>query len=237
MRRARQQVDQVVVSLFVNPTQFGPNEDLSKYPRDEKRDAEMVSDVGVDILFAPDAEEMYKHQGVTVEVPVLTDLWEGEFRPGHFRGVATVVAKLFHIVGPCTAYFGWKDLQQCLVIRRMVRDLDFEVDLVFGETIREADGLAMSSRNAYLSPDDRLIAPKLQATLLDAASRIRAGDGVQQVLADGRAKLLSAGFAPSYFNLVDMNDLQACDVWGPEMAIIAAAKLGTTRLIDNIRLD
>jgi pantoate--beta-alanine ligase len=178
IRRARDERDAVVVSIFVNPLQFGPGEDLSRYPRDEERDLSMAGELGVDVVFAPTIEEMYPagQPAVTVDPGPLGDRLEGAVRPGHFRGVATVVAKLFEVVGPSTAYFGEKDAQQLAVIRRMVRDLSFPIDVVGCPTVREFDGLAMSSRNAYLSPVQREAAGCLFLALSEAAEMARGGE-------------------------------------------------------------
>jgi len=178
MRRARDERDAVVVSIFVNPLQFGPGEDLSRYPRDEERDLSMARELGVDVVFAPTVEEMYPagEPAVSVDPGPLGDRLEGAVRPGHFRGVATVVAKLFEVVGPSTAYFGEKDAQQLAVIRHMVRDLSFPIDVVGCPTVRELDGLAMSSRNAYLSPVQREAAGCLFLALSEAAEMARGGE-------------------------------------------------------------
>jgi pantoate--beta-alanine ligase len=174
MRHARAETSFVVMSLFVNPTQFGPNEDLSRYPRQEARDCELAAAAGVDVAFIPSPDEVYRSTAPTmIHVPSVSERWEGAARPGHFDGVATVVAKLFNMVAPDVAYFGRKDLQQCAVVAKLVADLDFSITLRFVETIREPDGLALSSRNAYLSPSARQRAPLLSGTLIAAAQRIR----------------------------------------------------------------
>jgi pantoate--beta-alanine ligase len=224
------------VSLFVNPLQFGPKEDLAKYPRDEARDFELAEQAGVDIMFAPPASEIYPRESTTVHVPVIGDRLEGAVRPGHFDGVATVVAKLFNIVRPQVAYFGWKDLQQCLVIRRMVEDLNMPVRLQFLETVRESDGLAMSSRNAYLSTDQRKIAPSLYQTMAVLAESIESGEEVIESEVDGaREKLRNYGFEVDYLEVVSMETLLPTKSLS-SAAIVVAARLGTTRLIDNYRL-
>ncbi len=169
MRQAKAECGFCVASIFVNPTQFGPNEDFNKYPRDEARDFELAESAGVDAVFCPTVEEVYSGSCTTVRVSGVADRWEGPLRPGHFEGVATVVHKLFGMVRPQVAYFGLKDFQQCRVIAKMVSDLYLPVELVFCETIREPDGLAMSSRNRYLSPEERVIAPKIYEVLRGVA--------------------------------------------------------------------
>jgi len=187
-------------------------------------------------VFAPSAGAMYPRQITKVCVPEVTRLWEGAARPGHFDGVATIVAKLFNIVRPRTAFFGWKDLQQCLVVKRMVEDLDIPVELRFLETVREDDGLAMSSRNAYLSKEERAVAPALHATLLRIAIALRTGKAdASAALEDARLALTGEGFQVEYLELVSMRDLEPTHATG-DSAIIVAARLGQTRLIDNLRL-
>jgi len=236
MRRARQSCDQVVVSLFVNPTQFGPSEDLSKYPRDLDRDVALAESVGVDLLFAPSAEEIYGRATAWVEIPEISQRWEGHFRPSHFRGVATVVAKLFNIVGPCDAFFGWKDLQQCTVIDHLVSALSFEVNLHFCETVREQDGLAMSSRNVYLSPENRQIAPQIYENLSSARDQVQTGKSILEAQEIALSRLADSGFLVDYFEFVSLHDLEPLSIYSPNAAWITAAKLGTTRLIDNVRI-
>jgi pantoate--beta-alanine ligase len=224
------------VSLFVNPLQFGPKEDLAKYPRDEARDFELADQARVDIMFAPPPSEVYPRESTSVHVPALGDCLEGAVRPGHFDGVATVVAKLFNIVRPKVAYFGWKDLQQCLVIRRMVEDLNMPLRLQFLETVRETDGLAMSSRNAYLSPDQRKVAPRLYQTIAALAESIESAKKVNESEVDrAREKLRSYGFEVDYLQVVSTETLLPT-LNPPSAAIVGAARLGTTRLIDNYRL-
>ncbi len=231
MREAREHHSVAAVSLFVNPLQFGPNEDLANYPRDEARDFRLADEAGIDIMFAPTVDEIYPHAGTTIKVPDLTTRWEAEIRPGHYDGVATVVAKLFNIVRPRTAYFGWKDLQQCLVIKRMVEDLNMPVMLGFVDTVREDDGLAMSSRNAYLSPEERCKAPQLSRTI----SRVASEKGSAQALAEARKSLEGDGFLVDYLAAVNAGTLQPLNPQDREGAIIVAARLGKTRLIDNMR--
>ena len=235
IRKARVQHKTVCVSLFVNPLQFGAGEDLDKYPRNEERDFMQSEQAGVDIMFAPTVTEIYPRPSSIVHVPVISEPWEGRIRPGHFDGVATVVAKLFNIVRPGTAYFGWKDLQQCLVIQRMVDDLNMPVRLSFEETVREEDGLAMSSRNAYLSSEERKKAPLLRQTLLSLKDALARNSSHDEILAEARASLTTSGFNVDYLEIVSLRDLQrTTEIEGS--ALIAAARLGTTRLIDNLRL-
>ena len=223
-RAARAECDVVVVSLFVNPAQFGASEDLNRYPRDEERDARLAEQVGVDLLFAPSAEEMYPpgHQ-TWVEVEALSRELEGEFRPGHFRGVATVCLKLFNIVRPHRAYFGQKDAQQAAVVQRLVCDLDLELEIRVVPTVRDADGLALSSRNAYLSADERLRALALPRAL-EAGRRAfeRGADPVAAV----RAEL--DGLEPDYVAVADFEGRRV---------LAAAVRVGRTRLIDNVVLE
>ena len=240
MRRARDERDAVVVSIFVNPLQFGPGEDLSRYPRDEERDLSMARELGVDVVFAPTVEEMYPagEPAVSVDPGPLGDRLEGAVRPGHFRGVATVVAKLFEVVGPSTAYFGEKDAQQLAVIRHMVRDLSFPIDLVDCPTVRELDGLAMSSRNAYLSPVQREAAGCLFLALSEAAEMARGGERDAATLVAAMAREIGA--TPEaridYAAVVDEERFEEVGtISGPARALVAA-KFGETHLIDNLLL-
>jgi len=227
----------VVVSIFVNPKQFGPNEDFARYPRSEERDREMLERAGADLLFMPPVDVMYPAgAATTVSVGSVARPLEGERRPGHFEGVATVVLKLFNIVEPDIAVFGRKDAQQCAVIDRMVRDLDLAVRLVFGETMREHDGLAMSSRNAYLSPAERALAPVLHRAL-------RAGEeallhdvedvaAVEQVM----QRVIAPGVEVDYLVVVDpLTFLPPAD-FNRDLLLAGAVRIGRTRLIDNIRV-
>lgn len=239
MREAMKSHERTCVSLFVNPLQFGQGEDFSRYPRDEERDFRLAREVGVDLMFAPDVNEIYPRNSTTIHVPEITDLWEGASRPGHFDGVATVVSKLLNIVQPRTAYFGWKDLQQCLVIQRMVEDLNTGIHLSFQETVREPDGLALSSRNAYLDPERRATAPKLYETLVHLSQIAGEGlsaDSIEQKLDEAREKLTGFGFDVIYLELVSALTLTPLREGG-SAAVIAAARLGSTRLIDNVRFD
>ncbi|AIE87714.1 pantoate--beta-alanine ligase [Fimbriimonas ginsengisoli] len=241
MRRARRETDIVVVSLFVNPTQFGKGEDFSRYPRDLDRDSAMAEGVGVDILFVPDVSEVYPHlPSTSIKVPEVSSRWEGAARPTHFEGVATVVGKLFNMVRPDIAFFGQKDLQQCAVIRRMVEDLYFSVRLEICPTTREADGLAMSSRNAYLSEDERRTAPALFRELTRCVNTFKSNSfvstEVETELARSREELTSVGFDVDYFEWVSYDDLLPVRDTSQASAVIVAAKIGRTRLIDNIVL-
>ncbi|MEO5336936.1 MAG: pantoate--beta-alanine ligase [Magnetospirillum sp. WYHS-4] len=236
VRRARAEgCTKVAATVFVNPKQFGPNEDFQVYPRDEAGDAAKLESVDTDLMFVPRVSEMYPEGAVTlISVPGLGDLLEGEFRPGFFSGVATVVAKLLLQALPDVAVFGEKDYQQLQVIRRLVRDLDIPVEVVGGETLREPDGLAMSSRNAYLTPEERRIAPALNRTLKGVAERIQGGGGCTQAEDWARGELLAAGFRKvDYVTIRDAETLTGPSVGRP-VRILAAACLGKARLIDNI---
>jgi pantoate--beta-alanine ligase len=240
MRRARDERDAVVVSIFVNPLQFGPGEDLSRYPQDEERDLSMAKKLGVEVMFAPNVEEMYPagHQEVTVDPGPLGERLEGARRPGHFRGVATVVAKLFDVVGPSTAYFGEKDAQQLAVVRRMVRDLSLPIEVVGSPTLREADGLATSSRNAYLSPEQREAAGCLFLALSEAAEMALGGERDAATLVAAMAR--EVGATPEaridYAAVVDEETFEEVGtITGPARALVAA-RFGETRLIDNLLL-
>jgi len=237
MARARQQNGVVVASIFVNPTQFGPKEDLDRYPRDAEGDRKKCESAGVDVLFTPGAAEMYPVKpSVFVCVEGISDVLEGAIRPGHFRGVATVVAKLFHIVKPHRAYFGQKDYQQCAVIRRMVKGLDLDVDVIVLPTVREADGLAMSSRNSYLGPEQRRKAACLFRALTAGEELIRAGvrepEKVRQKM---RAVMLSEqGVEVDYAEVADPDSLVRLETLGGGAVLLIAARIGSTRLIDNL---
>ena len=228
--------DRVVATIFVNPLQFGANEDLDRYPRQEEQDAEMLDDAGCDLLWLPQPSDMYPAGFATnVSVKGVSDRWEGEARPGHFDGVATVVAKLLCAIRPDIAVFGEKDFQQLAVIRRMAQDLQLGVEIFGALTIRDDDGLALSSRNAYLSREERQQAIALPDALNRAARRILKGDDVAAVLHDSRARLGDAGFScVDYFALVNSLTLEPVERAEGPMRLIAAAVIGRTRLIDNI---
>jgi len=236
---ARRRADRVVATIFVNPLQFGAGEDLDRYPRQEDQDARMLEEAGCDLLWLPQGQDMYPPGFATnVNVKGVSDRWEGEARPGHFDGVATVVAKLLCAVRPDIAIFGEKDFQQLAVIRRMTQDLQLGVEIVGHSTIRDADGLALSSRNAYLSADERRNALALSAALNDAAEQIRAGASVEQSLARAKERLTAAGFSRiDYFALVNAMTLEPLEQAGGPMRLIAAAVIGRTRLIDNIAVE
>ncbi len=229
--------NRVVVSIFVNPKQFGPNEDLAKYPRKEQIDSRMLSDAGVDLLWLPPVEVMYPEgHSTNISVAGVSEPLDGAARPGHFDGVATVVAKLFNQVKPDVALFGEKDFQQLAVIRRMVADLDFDIDVRGVPTQRDDDGLALSSRNVYLMPEDRTAAVALPRALGVAARAIEKGDDTETALATARASLEAAGFEVDYVELADAETLGA-PVAGQPRRLLAAARIGGTRLIDNIAVE
>lgn len=240
VRAARAQCESVVVSIFVNPLQFGPNEDLAKYPRTFQRDCELLEREKVDIVFAPSVADMYPKNAVTyVTVEGMSEKLCGRSRPGHFRGVTTVVAKLFHIVAPEVAFFGQKDAAQCAIIRRMVRDLNLPVEIVVGPILREPDGLAMSSRNAYLGPQERKSAQVLYRALSEvkkcfdqrerSASKL-AEAGKQVVLQEPGARL-------DYLEIVEPDSLESVGAVEKTALVAVAAFVGNTRLIDNIVLS
>lgn len=233
--RVHAQAQRVIVSIFVNPTQFAPHEDFSKYPRTFEADVEKLTAAGVDLVYAPTPELMYP-QGFATSIalngPAVADL-EDRFRPTHFAGVATIVAKLFTQAAPDVAIFGQKDYQQLAVIARMTRDLDLPVEVIGMETMRESDGLALSSRNVYLSAEHRALAPMLHATIQACAQRIAAGEDFGAVLNAGRSTITKAGFALDYLELRDADNLGAADS-AQKLRLLVAARIGATRLIDNI---
>jgi pantoate--beta-alanine ligase len=233
---ARTRADRAIASIFVNPLQFGPNEDLSRYPRREEEDAKALAAAGCDLLWLPGVEDIYPAGfATTVHVTGLSERWEGEARPGHFDGVATVVAKLFNAVRPDLAVFGEKDFQQLAIIRKMARDLDFGIEIVGVPTVRDPDGLALSSRNAYLSRDERSLALALPIALEKAREAIASGEAVGPCLAAAKRRLLEAGFLKiDYVALVDAGTLEPLDAPRGDVRLIAAATIGTTRLIDNL---
>lgn len=228
----------VVVSIFVNPLQFGPREDFASYPRTLEEDCEKLRELDVDLVFAPDMEEMYPvPQTFVVEPPRLGQILEGEFRPGFFRGVATVVLKLFNIVQPRWAVFGKKDYQQLLVVREMVRQFNLPIEIVAGETVRAPDGLALSSRNGYLSDAERAEAPRLYATLREIARAIEAGTRDFRALEQrARDRLDKAGWQVDYVAVQQRPSLEPAQPGDRELVALAAARLGRTRLIDNLEI-
>ena len=241
VERARRLADRVVVTIFVNPLQFGPNDDFDAYPRTLSEDSIQLQQVGADLLFAPAVDELYPaSQGGKshVEVTGLSEGLCGSHRPGHFVGVATVVAKLFNIVQPDLALFGEKDYQQLQVIRQMVADLCFPVEVVGVATVREADGLAMSSRNGYLSPSERALAPIIYQSLVAAATSIQSGErDFRRIEAAVQASLKQVGFEPDYFAIVNANTLKPATAEDRLLRLLVAARLGQTRLIDNLPLQ
>ena len=226
-----------VASIFVNPLQFGPNEDLSQYPREEARDLAALEAAGCALAWVPDVETMYPPgEATSVLVGGPAERWEGDARPGHFRGVATVCAKLFGQVRPERTYFGEKDWQQLQVVKRMISDLLLPLEVVGVETVREADGLAMSSRNRFLTPPECAVAPVLYATLQRTAQELAGGAPVAETLMGGREALGRDGLRVEYLALVDGSNLVPIDAVLPGARLIAAARLGTVRLLDNIAI-
>ncbi len=240
VRRARAEHDFVVVSVFVNPLQFGPSEDLERYPRDAERDARLAEEEKVDLLFVPTMEEMYPvwPPRITVDPGPLGALFEGASRPGYFRGVLTVVARLFDLVGPSSAYFGEKDAQQLFLIREMVRELAFPVGIVACPTVREEDGLAMSSRNAYLDPERRRAALCLHSALSAAEEMYAAGERRTKPIREEMARRVASEPLATidYATVVDETSFDEPDTLGGPGRALVAARLGSTRLIDNVRL-
>jgi len=237
---ARRMADRTLVSIFVNPLQFGPNEDFGAYPRTLEQDRELLEVEGADLLFAPPVQAVYPYgsQGQTrVEVPGLSNILCGASRPGHFAGVATVVCKLFNMAQPDVAIFGEKDYQQLLVIRRMVEDLCLPVEVRGLATVREPDGLAMSSRNGYLSPTERARAPALHRTLRRAGERLREGLAVGEVERMGAEDLMVDGLRLDYFSVRRASDLQPVATGDRDLVVLTAAYLGAARLIDNLRVS
>ncbi len=238
MTQARALGDTVVASIFVNRLQFGPHEDFDKYPRTFADDCARLTEAGVDFLFAPNESDLYPEpQQYQVDPPEIQDQLEGEFRPGHFRGVATVVLKLFNIVQPQTAVFGKKDYQQLMVLRNMTRQLALPIEIIGGETVRAADGLALSSRNAYLTPAERAEAPRLNRVLRAIADAVRAGNANFSQLEQAAAAELDAhGWKTDYVAVRQQSDLQAPQAGNGELVALAASRLGAPRLIDNVEM-
>jgi pantoate--beta-alanine ligase len=239
MTQARSHADQVIATIFVNRLQFRPGEDFEKYPRTFAADCEKLAAAGVEHLFAPDEAEMYP-QPQTYQVvppPEQANILDGEFRPGHFRGVATVVMKLFQIAQPDAALFGKKDYQQLMVIRNMVREFNLPIEIIGGETVRAPDGLALSSRNGYLSPAERAQAPALYAVLTRLANAVRVGSREFAALeAEAVRELHADGWLPDYVALRKKLDLQLPSAHDSGLVVLAAARLGSTRLIDNLEV-
>ena len=237
---ARRHGERFVASIFVNPTQFGPNEDWANYPRTPSEDERMLANAGCNLMFIPDVAEIYPkgfERATRVEVPGLSRILDGEFRPGHFEGVTTIVATLFHIVEPQVAIFGEKDLQQLVIIRRMVADLCMPIEIVGAPTVRDHDGLAMSSRNQYLTAAERALAPQIYIALEAAAARVRAGDvDFASIESAGFRELESTGFRPEYFSVRKASDLSPATREARELVILTAARLGKARLIDNVQV-
>lgn len=241
LKKAREVGDRVVASVFVNPLQFGPFEDYDQYPRTPESDSKMMEETGVDLLYAPDVQEMYpvgKEHAATVHVPGISDILCGAYRPGHFVGVATVVNKLFNVVQPQVAIFGEKDFQQLVVIRHMTSDLLMPVEIVGAPTLREDDGLAMSSRNQYLTTAERETAPFLYRLLSSAKDKIENGEkdfrGIEQWCSH---ELAEAGFKPDYVSIRQAENLEQADESHKKLVILAAAYLGKARLIDNLQIS
>ena len=238
MEQARAHGDTVVASIFVNRLQFGPNEDFDKYPRTFQADCDKLAAAGVDVLFAPTETDLYPEpQEYTVEPPAIQNILDGEFRPGHFRGVATVVLKLFNIVQPQAAVFGKKDYQQLMVIRNMTRQLALPIEIVGGETVRAADGLALSSRNGYLSDAERAEAPRLYRLLNEIRDAIRGGESdIAKLETAAISALTAAGWKTDYVAVRQQTDLGIPQGIGVPLVALAASRLGSTRLIDNIEI-
>ena len=237
---ARRYGDRFIASIFVNPMQFGPNEDFAHYPRTPHQDEQMLAAAGCSLMFMPDVTDIYPNgseRATRVEVPGLSRILCGEFRPGHFEGVATIVATLFNIVQPDVAVFGEKDFQQLTVIRRMVADLCIPVQIVGAPTVRDADGLAMSSRNQYLTEQERSIAPRIHEILTATAKRLQSGDnGFANLERSGSQALEAAGFRPDYFAIREAAGLSAARPDSSYLVVLTAARLGKARLIDNVQV-
>ena len=237
---ARRYGDRFVASIFVNPMQFGPNEDFAHYPRTPTQDERMLAEAGCNLMFMPDVAEIYpggSERATRVDVPGLSRILDGEYRPGHFEGVSTIVSTLFHIVKPDVAIFGEKDFQQLTIIRRMVADLCMPVEIVGAPTVRDADGLAMSSRNQYLTAAERALAPRIYELLQGAAQRLSAGDlDFASIERTGVEALTKAGMKPDYFAVRAAADLSAPTPDTKHLVVLTAARLGKARLIDNIQV-
>ncbi|MGI2095839.1 pantoate--beta-alanine ligase [Shewanella glacialipiscicola] len=240
VREAAQKCDHVVVSIFVNPMQFGQNEDLDAYPRTLAADSAAITAAGAELLFTPTPAVMYPkglEQQTYVEVPGISNVLCGASRPGHFRGVATIVCKLFNIVQPDVAFFGNKDYQQLLVIKTMVEDLSLPIEIIGVDTIRENSGLAMSSRNGYLTATEKAAAPALKKAIDAMAKGIKQGESVDAVTEQAKASLVAAGFTPDYLEIRHAHTLEVAQRQDQALVILAAAYIGKARLIDNLRFD
>lgn len=240
VKEAAKKCDHVVASIFVNPMQFGQNEDLDAYPRTLEADSQALTAAGAELLFTPTPAIIYPKglaQQTYVEVPGISDVLCGASRPGHFRGVATIVCKLFNIVQPDVAFFGNKDYQQLLVIRTMVEDLSLPIEIIGIDTIREASGLAMSSRNGYLTVEEKAAAPTLKKAIDAMAQGIKQGISIEQVTEEAKASLTAAGFTPDYLEVRHADTLAKAETQDKALVILAAAYLGKARLIDNLRFD
>lgn len=237
---ARSHGERFIASIFVNPMQFGPNEDYAHYPRTPTQDEGMLAAAGCNLMFMPDVTQIYPNgseRATRVDVPNLSRVLDGEFRPGHFEGVSTIVAALFHIVEPDVAVFGEKDFQQLTIIRRMVADLCMPVQIVGAPTVRDADGLAKSSRNQYLTQAEREVAPRIYQTLTAAAKRLQTGDcEFASIERFGVASLEAAGMKPDYFSIRRAQDLGTATPDIKHLVVLTAARLGKARLIDNIQI-
>lgn len=240
MTQARAHADAVVASIYVNPLQFGPREDFAAYPRTPDADSDLLRTAGVEILFIPDEATMYprgRAAHTRVEVPALGEILCGAARPGHFAGVTTVVARLFNLVRPDVALFGKKDFQQLLLIRLMVGDLGMPIEIIGCDTVRADDGLALSSRNGYLTPAERALAPRLFAALQTVVREMRAGETAARASERAGVRLAQAGFTPEYVSVRRVHDLAEPAAGDPELVVLAAARLGRARLIDNLEFD
>ena len=238
MEQARAHGDTVVASIFVNRLQFGPNEDFDKYPRTFQADCDKLAAAGVDVLFAPTESDLYPEpQEYFIEPPGIQNVLDGEFRPGHFRGVATVVTKLFNCVQPAAAVFGKKDYQQLMILRNMTRQLALPIDIIGGETVRADDGLALSSRNGYLTPRERAEAPRLNRLLRGIREAVRSGArNYAQLEQTAMAELDANGWKTDYVAIRQQSDLSPAKAGNGPLVVLAASRLGTTRLIDNIEI-
>ena len=239
VKEARRRAQRVVVSVFVNPLQFGPNEDFASYPRTPEEDRRLLEELQVDLLFVPEVDDMYPHGQATtarVQVPELDSILCGAFRPGHFTGVATIVTKLLNLVQPDIALFGEKDFQQLMIIRHAADDLCMPIEIVGVDTMRESDGLAMSSRNRYLSAEDRAVAPVIYQQLENTRRQIESGSRNFEALErSGFEALKKVGFRPDYYSIRDASNLAAPSPQSAEVVILTAARIGRARLIDNVR--